>query len=148
MDHSPVHINRESQTFLVLHMTEDLSRPLKTTCQAKKNQQHLHFICRQKRAKVPPLIFTTFYRGTVVVTTPEKNDLTLSIYHSHPEQLPPHLRSHQHRRTSPHTPLRDFSPSCHLAQGNRASVPPPADNFFLEAIRLHNTLLPPDTHLG
>lgn len=48
-DHSPLHINGttvdrvRSSRFLGVHMTEDLSWTLNTTCLVKKAQQHVHF---------------------------------------------------------------------------------------------------------
>ncbi|KAL0157257.1 hypothetical protein M9458_048503, partial [Cirrhinus mrigala] len=42
----------------------DLSWTTNAMSLSKKTQQRLRFLCRLKRASLPPPIFTTFYRGT------------------------------------------------------------------------------------
>ncbi|KAL0174486.1 hypothetical protein M9458_030454, partial [Cirrhinus mrigala] len=51
--------------FLGVHITEDLTWTTNTMSLSKKAQQHLHFLCRLKRASLPPPILTTFYRETI-----------------------------------------------------------------------------------
>uniref|UniRef100_A0A9J8CRL9 Alkylated DNA repair protein AlkB homologue 8 N-terminal domain-containing protein n=1 Tax=Cyprinus carpio carpio TaxID=630221 RepID=A0A9J8CRL9_CYPCA len=69
--HVPLTINgatveRVSSTkFLGVHITEDLSWTDNTTALAKKSQQRLCFLCKLRRARAPPPIMYTFYRGTI-----------------------------------------------------------------------------------
>ncbi len=71
IDHPPLTIGsstveRVSSTkFLGVHITEDLTWTTNTMSLSKKAQQRLHFLCRLKRASLPPPILTTFYRGTI-----------------------------------------------------------------------------------
>ncbi len=71
VDHPPLTIDsstveRVSSTkFLGVHITEDLTWTTNTKSISKKAQQRLHFLCRLKRASLPPPILTTFYRGTI-----------------------------------------------------------------------------------
>ncbi|KAI2650776.1 hypothetical protein H4Q32_000841 [Labeo rohita] len=59
-------VERVSSTkFLGVHITEDLTWTTNTMSLSKKAQQRLHFLRRLKRASLPPLILTTFYRGTI-----------------------------------------------------------------------------------
>ncbi len=59
-------VERVSSTkFQGVHITEDLTWTTNTTSFSKKAQQRLHFLCRLKRASLPPPILTTFYRGTI-----------------------------------------------------------------------------------
>ncbi len=59
-------VERVSSTkFLGVHITEDLTWTTNTMSLSKKAQQHLHFLCRLKRASLPPPILNTFYRGTI-----------------------------------------------------------------------------------
>ncbi len=70
-DHPPLTIDsstveRVSSTkFLEVHITENLTWTTNTMSLSKKAQQRLHFLCRLKRASLPPPILTTFYRGTI-----------------------------------------------------------------------------------
>ncbi len=70
-DHPPLAIDSSnvervnSTKFLRVHITEDLTWTTNTISLSKKAQQRLHFLCRLKRASVPPPILTTFYRGTI-----------------------------------------------------------------------------------
>ncbi|KAK3517435.1 hypothetical protein QTP70_010674 [Hemibagrus guttatus] len=70
-DHSPLDIdwsNMEiikSTKFLCVHLVEDLTWSLNTSSITKKAQQCLYFLQRQRKAHIPPLILTTFYRGTI-----------------------------------------------------------------------------------
>ncbi|KAK3533238.1 hypothetical protein QTP70_013652 [Hemibagrus guttatus] len=70
-DHSPLNIDRsnveiiKSTKFLSVHLAEDLTWLLNTSSIAKKAQQHLYFLQRRRKAHFPPLILTTFYRGTI-----------------------------------------------------------------------------------
>ncbi|XP_067372150.1 uncharacterized protein [Channa argus] len=69
--HTPLTINganveRVSSTkFLGVHITEDLSRTVNTAALAKKSQQRLYFLRKLRRARAPPPIMCTFYRGTI-----------------------------------------------------------------------------------
>ncbi len=71
IDHPPLTIDsstveRVSSTkFLGVHITEDLTWTTNTMSFSKKAQQRLHFLCRLKRASLPPPILTTFYRDTI-----------------------------------------------------------------------------------
>ncbi len=71
IDHPPLTIDsstveRVSSTkFLGVHITEDLTWSTNTISLFKKAQQRLHFLRRLKRARLPPPILTTFYRGTI-----------------------------------------------------------------------------------
>lgn len=51
--------------FLGVHVTENLTWSLHSTCLAKKAHQQLHFLRRLRRAHLSPSIPTTFYRGAV-----------------------------------------------------------------------------------
>ncbi|KAF7658945.1 hypothetical protein LDENG_00005470 [Lucifuga dentata] len=70
-EHPPLTINgtaveRVSSTkFLGVHIADDMTWSTNTTALTKKAQQRLHFLRRLKKAKSPPLIMTTFYRGTI-----------------------------------------------------------------------------------
>ncbi len=59
-------VERVSSTkFLGVNITEDLTWTTNTTSFSKKAQQRPHFLRRLKRTSLPPLILTTFYRGTI-----------------------------------------------------------------------------------
>ncbi|KAK3565638.1 hypothetical protein QTP86_012958 [Hemibagrus guttatus] len=70
-DHSLLNINGsnveivKSTKFLAIHLAEDLTWSLNTSSITKKAQQHLYFLRRLRKAHLPPLILTTFYRGTI-----------------------------------------------------------------------------------
>ncbi|KAK3574170.1 hypothetical protein QTP86_003834 [Hemibagrus guttatus] len=70
-DHSPLNINGsnveiiKSTKFLCVHLAEDLTWSLNTSSITKKAQQRLYFLRRLRKAHLPPLILTTFYRGTI-----------------------------------------------------------------------------------
>ncbi|KAK3569656.1 hypothetical protein QTP86_002645 [Hemibagrus guttatus] len=70
-DHSPLDINgsnveiAKSTKFLNVHLAEDLTWSLNTSSVTRKAQQHLYFLRRLRKAHLPPLILTTFYRGTI-----------------------------------------------------------------------------------
>ncbi|KAI4871761.1 hypothetical protein NFI96_026787, partial [Prochilodus magdalenae] len=70
-DHSPLHIDGstveivKSTKFLGVHLAEDLTWSLNTSTITKKAQQRLYFLRRLRKAHLPPLILTTFYRGTI-----------------------------------------------------------------------------------
>ncbi|KAK3564222.1 hypothetical protein QTP86_011206 [Hemibagrus guttatus] len=70
-DHSPLNIKGsnveivKSTKFLGVHLVEDLTWSLNTSSITKKAQQHLYFLQRLRKAHLPPLILTTFYRGTI-----------------------------------------------------------------------------------
>ncbi|KAK3534564.1 hypothetical protein QTP86_016659, partial [Hemibagrus guttatus] len=70
-DHSPLDINGsnveivKSTKFLSVHLAEDLTWSLNTSSITKKAQQHLYFLRRLRKAHLPPVILTTFYRGTI-----------------------------------------------------------------------------------
>ncbi|KAK3509725.1 hypothetical protein QTP70_008461 [Hemibagrus guttatus] len=70
-DHSPLNINGsnveivKSTKFLGVHLAEDLIWSLNTSSITKKAQQRLYFLRRLRKAHLPPLILTTFYRGTI-----------------------------------------------------------------------------------
>ncbi|KAK3538416.1 hypothetical protein QTP86_001761 [Hemibagrus guttatus] len=70
-DHSPLNINRsnveivKSTKFLGVPLVEDLTWSLNTSSITKKAQQHLYFLRRLRKAHLPPLILTTFYRETI-----------------------------------------------------------------------------------
>ncbi|KAK3534925.1 hypothetical protein QTP70_002009 [Hemibagrus guttatus] len=55
----------KSTKFLGVHLVEDLTWSLNTSSITKKAQQHLYFLQRLRKAHLPPLILTTFYRGTI-----------------------------------------------------------------------------------
>uniref|UniRef100_A0A9J8CC77 Reverse transcriptase domain-containing protein n=1 Tax=Cyprinus carpio carpio TaxID=630221 RepID=A0A9J8CC77_CYPCA len=69
--HAPLTINgatveRVSSTkFLGVHITEDLSWTDNTAALAKKSQQRLYLLRKLRRARAPPPIMYTFYRGTI-----------------------------------------------------------------------------------
>lgn len=60
-------VERVSSTeFLGVQISEDVSWTTNTASLAKKAQQRLYFLCKLKRASAsPPIIMTTFYRGTI-----------------------------------------------------------------------------------
>ncbi|KAK3521061.1 hypothetical protein QTP86_017277 [Hemibagrus guttatus] len=70
-DHSPLNINGsnveivKSTKFLGVDLAEDLTWSLNTSSITKKAQQRLYFLRRLRTAHLPPLILTTFYRGTI-----------------------------------------------------------------------------------
>ncbi|KAK3542634.1 hypothetical protein QTP86_031328, partial [Hemibagrus guttatus] len=70
-DHSPLDIDGsnveivKSTKFLGVHLAEDLTWSLKTSSITKKAQQRLYFLRRLRKAQLPPLILTTFYRRTI-----------------------------------------------------------------------------------
>ncbi|KAK3551341.1 hypothetical protein QTP70_015022 [Hemibagrus guttatus] len=70
-DHSPLKINVsnveivKSTKVLGFHLVEDLTWSLNTSSITKKAQQCLYFLRRLRKAHLPPLILTTFYRGTI-----------------------------------------------------------------------------------
>ncbi|KAK3575391.1 hypothetical protein QTP86_025793, partial [Hemibagrus guttatus] len=69
-DHSPLNINRsnveiiKSTKFLGVCLAEDLTWSLNTSSITKKAQQRLYFLRRLRKAHLPPLILTTFYRAS------------------------------------------------------------------------------------
>ncbi|KAK3557634.1 hypothetical protein QTP70_032303 [Hemibagrus guttatus] len=69
-DHSPLNINRsnveiiKSTKFLGVRLAEDLTWSLNTSSITKKAQQRLYFLRRLRKAHLPPLILTTFYRAS------------------------------------------------------------------------------------
>ncbi|KAK3535371.1 hypothetical protein QTP70_011131 [Hemibagrus guttatus] len=73
-DHSPLNIDGsnveivKSTKFLGVHMAEDLTWSLNTSSITKKDQQHLYFLRRLRKAHLPPPIVTTFDRGTIEST--------------------------------------------------------------------------------
>ncbi|KAK3562918.1 hypothetical protein QTP86_011094 [Hemibagrus guttatus] len=68
-EHSPLNINGsnvkiiKSTKFLGVHLVEDLTWSLNTSSISKKAQPY--FLQRLRKADLPPLILTTFYRGTI-----------------------------------------------------------------------------------
>uniref|UniRef100_A0A669BQX1 Reverse transcriptase domain-containing protein n=1 Tax=Oreochromis niloticus TaxID=8128 RepID=A0A669BQX1_ORENI len=70
-DHSPLSINGssveivDSTKFLGVHLEKDLGWSLNISFLHKKAQQRLFFLRRLRKAQLPPLILTTFYRGTI-----------------------------------------------------------------------------------
>lgn len=59
-------VERVSSTkFLGVHITEDLSWTLNTAALVKKSQQRLYFLRKLRRARAPPSIMYSFYRGTI-----------------------------------------------------------------------------------
>ncbi|KAK3559175.1 hypothetical protein QTP86_005071 [Hemibagrus guttatus] len=70
-DYSPLNINGsnveivKSTKFLCVQLAEDLTWSLNTSSITKKSQQRLYFLRRLRTAHLPPLIMTTFYRGTI-----------------------------------------------------------------------------------
>ncbi|KAK3519770.1 hypothetical protein QTP70_003906 [Hemibagrus guttatus] len=70
-DHSPLDIDGsnveivKSTKFFGVHLAEDLTWSLNTSSIPKKAQQRLYFLQRLRKAHLPPLILTTFYRGTI-----------------------------------------------------------------------------------
>ncbi|KAK3523131.1 hypothetical protein QTP86_020215, partial [Hemibagrus guttatus] len=70
-DHSPLNINEynveivKSTKFLGVHLAEDLTWSLNISSITKKAQQHLYFLRSLRKAHIPPLILTTFYKGTI-----------------------------------------------------------------------------------
>ncbi|KAK3535309.1 hypothetical protein QTP70_007661 [Hemibagrus guttatus] len=76
-DHSPLNIDGsnveivKSTKFLCVHLAEDLTWSLNTSTITKKAQQRLYFLRWLRKAHLPPLILTTFYRE----------------HREHPEQL-------------------------------------------------------------
>ncbi|KAK3507400.1 hypothetical protein QTP70_017468 [Hemibagrus guttatus] len=69
LHHSPLDIDGsnmeiiKSTKFLSIHLAEDLTWSLNTSFITKKAQQRLYFL--QRLRNLPPLILTTFYRGTI-----------------------------------------------------------------------------------
>ncbi|KAK3525630.1 hypothetical protein QTP70_001447 [Hemibagrus guttatus] len=55
----------KSTKFLSVHLAEDLTWSLNTSSITKKAQQRLYFLPGLRKAHLPPLILTTFYRGTI-----------------------------------------------------------------------------------
>ncbi|KAK3519399.1 hypothetical protein QTP70_027526, partial [Hemibagrus guttatus] len=70
-DHSPLNINGsnmeivKSTMILGVHLAEDLTWSLNSSSITKKAQQCLYFLRRLRKAHLPPLILTIFYRGTI-----------------------------------------------------------------------------------
>ncbi|KAK3509537.1 hypothetical protein QTP70_001254, partial [Hemibagrus guttatus] len=70
-DHSPLEIDGsdveivKSTKFCGVHLAEDLTWSLNTSSITKKAQQRLYFLRRLRKAHLPPLILTTFYRRTI-----------------------------------------------------------------------------------
>ncbi|KAK3506659.1 hypothetical protein QTP70_012929 [Hemibagrus guttatus] len=70
-DHSPLNINGsnvkivKSTKFFSVHLVEDLTWSLNTSSITRKAQQRLYFLRRLRKAHLPPLILTTFHRGTI-----------------------------------------------------------------------------------
>ncbi|KAK3561941.1 hypothetical protein QTP86_019064 [Hemibagrus guttatus] len=70
-NHSPLNINGsnveivKTTKFLRVHLVEDLTWSLNTSSIIKKAQQSVYFLRRLRKAHLPPLILTTFYRGTI-----------------------------------------------------------------------------------
>ncbi|KAK3548116.1 hypothetical protein QTP70_004887 [Hemibagrus guttatus] len=70
-EHSPLNINGsnveivKSTKFLCVHLADDLTWSLNTSSITKKAQQRLYFLRRLRKAHLPLLILTTFYRGTI-----------------------------------------------------------------------------------
>ncbi|KAK3537683.1 hypothetical protein QTP70_017914 [Hemibagrus guttatus] len=70
-DHSPLNINGsnveivKSTKFLGVNLAEDLACLLNTSSITKKAQQRLYFLRKLRKAHLPPLILTTFYRETI-----------------------------------------------------------------------------------
>ncbi|KAK3551887.1 hypothetical protein QTP70_031649, partial [Hemibagrus guttatus] len=56
---------RSSTKFLGVHLAENFSWSFNTTSITRKAQQHLYFLRRLRKAHLPPLILTMFYRGTI-----------------------------------------------------------------------------------
>ncbi|KAK3514879.1 hypothetical protein QTP70_033815, partial [Hemibagrus guttatus] len=55
----------KSTKFLSFHLAEFLTWLLNTSSITKKAQQHLYFLRRLRKAHLPPLILTTFYREAI-----------------------------------------------------------------------------------
>ncbi|KAK3540135.1 hypothetical protein QTP70_026882 [Hemibagrus guttatus] len=67
-DHSPLDIdgsNVEIVKNTKFLSVQDLTGLLNTSSITKKAQQRLYFLQRLRKAHLPPLILTTFYRGTI-----------------------------------------------------------------------------------
>ncbi|KAK3519942.1 hypothetical protein QTP70_008205 [Hemibagrus guttatus] len=70
-DHSPLFINGspveivKGTKFLGVHLVENFTWSLNTSSISKKAQQRLYFLRRLRKAHLPPLILTMFYRGTI-----------------------------------------------------------------------------------
>ncbi|KAK3558689.1 hypothetical protein QTP86_024498, partial [Hemibagrus guttatus] len=64
IDESPVEIVKRTK-FLGVHLVENLTWSLNTTSISKKAQQRLYSLRRLRKAHLPPLILTMFYRGTI-----------------------------------------------------------------------------------
>uniref|UniRef100_A0A3B1JXT7 Reverse transcriptase domain-containing protein n=1 Tax=Astyanax mexicanus TaxID=7994 RepID=A0A3B1JXT7_ASTMX len=69
--HSPLNIDGcsveivKSTKFLGVHLADNLTWTLNTSSTAKKAQQHLYFLRKLRKARLPPPILTLFYRGTI-----------------------------------------------------------------------------------
>ncbi|KAK3526514.1 hypothetical protein QTP70_030649, partial [Hemibagrus guttatus] len=64
IDESPVEIVKRTK-FLGVHLVENLTWSLNTTSISKKAQQYHYYLRRLRKAHLPPLILTMFYRGTI-----------------------------------------------------------------------------------
>ncbi|KAK3559104.1 hypothetical protein QTP86_004116 [Hemibagrus guttatus] len=70
-DHSLLNINGsnvkivKSTKLLGVHLAEDLTWSLNTSSITRNAQQCLYFLRKLRKAHLPPLILTTFYRGTI-----------------------------------------------------------------------------------
>ncbi|KAK3525747.1 hypothetical protein QTP70_007384 [Hemibagrus guttatus] len=69
--HSPLFIDGtsveivKSTKFLGVHLAENFTWSINTSSISKKDQQHLYFLRRLRKARLPPPILTVFYRGTI-----------------------------------------------------------------------------------
>ncbi|XP_008431633.1 uncharacterized protein LOC103479143 [Poecilia reticulata] len=72
-NHTPLLINNKAveivsnTKFLGVHITDNLYWTTHITSLVKKAQQRLHFLRRMRRASLPSLILSTFYRGTIEI---------------------------------------------------------------------------------
>ncbi|KAK3545278.1 hypothetical protein QTP70_002963 [Hemibagrus guttatus] len=152
--HSPLNINGsnveiiKSTKFLGVDLAEDFTWSLNTSSITKKAQQRLYFLQRLRTAHLPPLILTTFYRGTIesilssCITAWFGNCTVLDrktlqwivrtavkvIGVSLPSIMNIYSTRCIHKANTalwmtPHTPLTHSSPSCHLERGTVAFGP-------------------------
>ncbi|KAK3539718.1 hypothetical protein QTP70_012048 [Hemibagrus guttatus] len=64
IDGSPVEIIKSTK-FLGVRLVENFTWSLNTSSITKKAQQHLYFLWRLRKARLPPPILTMYYRGTI-----------------------------------------------------------------------------------
>lgn len=83
--HTPLLINNvtlevvRSTKFLRIHITDDLTWSVNIASLVKKSQQCLHLLSRKRRAHLPLLVLSAFYRNTIESGVVVAMSLTVKI---------------------------------------------------------------------